>query len=117
MDKVKLAIIFNPAARGEKARSLEEKVRSLTGPDTPLFTSRPGETVALARQLAQEWHSTIVAAGGGGTINEVLNGIPGLDVSLEILPTRTMNILACQLGLPPTQVQQCCDIIHMVFPP
>ena len=115
MDKVKLAIIFNPAARGEKARSLEEKVRSLTGPDTPLFTSRPGETVALARQLAQEGHSTIVAAGGDGTINEVVNGIAGLDVLLGILPTGTMNILACELGLPTTQLEQCWEIIQGGF--
>jgi diacylglycerol kinase (ATP) len=115
MDKVKLAIIFNPAARGEKARSLEEKVRSLTGPDTPLFTSRPGETVALARQLAQEGHSTIVAAGGDGTINEVVNGIAGLDVSLGILPIGTMNILACELGLPTTQLEQCWEIIQGGF--
>ncbi len=115
MDKVKLAIIFNPAARGEKARSLEEKVRSLTGPDTSLFTSRPGETVALARQLAQGGHSTIVAAGGDGTINEVVNGIAGLDVSLGILPTGTMNILACELGLPTTQLEQCWEIIQRGF--
>jgi len=115
MDKVKLAIIFNPAARGEKARSLEEKVRSLTGPDTPLFTSRPGETAALARQLAQEGHSTIVAAGGDGTINEVINGIAGLDISLGILPTGTMNILACELGLPTTQLEQCWEIIQSGF--
>ena len=115
MDKVKLAIIFNPAARGEKARSLEEKVRSLSGLDTPLFTSRPGETVALARQLAQEGHSTIVAAGGDGTINEVVNGIAGLDVSLGILPTGTMNILACELGLPTTQLEQCWEIIQSGF--
>jgi diacylglycerol kinase (ATP) len=115
MDKVKLAIIFNPAARGEKARSLEEKVRSLTGPDTPLITSRPGETAELARQLAQEGHSTIVAAGGDGTINEVVNGIAGLDVSLGILPIGTMNILACELGLPTTQLEQCWEIIQGGF--
>src|SRR5260221_4064926 len=115
MEKVKLAIIFNPAARGEKARSLEEKVRPLTGPDTPLFTSRPGETVALARQLAQGGHSTIVAAGGDGTINEVVNGIAGLDVSLGILPTGTMNILACELGLPTTQLELCWEIIQRGF--
>ena len=115
MDKVKLAIIFNPAARGEKARSLEEKVRSLTGPDTPLITSRPGETAELARQLAQEGHSTIVAAGGDGTINDVVNGIAGLDVSLGILPIGTMNILACELGLPTTQLEQCWEIIQGGF--
>jgi diacylglycerol kinase (ATP) len=90
-------------------------VRSLTGPDTPLITSRPGETAELARQLAQEGHSTIVAAGGDGTINEVVNGIAGLDVSLGILPIGTMNILACELGLPTTQLEQCWEIIQGGF--
>ena len=69
----------------------------------------------MARQLAQEGHSTIVAAGGDGTINEVVNGIAGLDVSLGILPTGTMNILACELGLPTTQLEQCWEIIQRGF--
>src|ERR1700758_4208298 len=114
MDKVKLAIIFNRAARGEKARSLEEKVRSLTEPDAFLL-SRSGETAALARALAQEGYSTIVAAGGDGTVNEVVNGIAGLDVSLGILPIGTMNILAYELGLPTTQLEQCWEIIQRGF--
>jgi diacylglycerol kinase (ATP) len=115
MDKVKLAIIFNPAARGEKARSLEEKLRFLTGVDTFLTTSRPGESGELAGQLAQHGYSTIVAAGGDGTINEVVNGIAGLDVSLGILPMGTMNILAYELGLPTSQLEQCWGIIQEGF--
>jgi diacylglycerol kinase (ATP) len=114
MDKVKLGIIFNPAARGEKARSLEEKVRSLTEAD-PFLLSRSGKTAALARELAQEGYSTIVAAGGDGTVNEVVNGIAGLDVSLGILPIGTMNILAYELGLPTTQLEQCWEIIQLGF--
>jgi YegS/Rv2252/BmrU family lipid kinase len=114
MDKVKLAIIFNPAARGEKAGSLEEKVRSLTEADTFLL-SRSGETAALARELAQEGFSTIIVAGGDGTVNEVVNGIAGLDVSLGILPIGTMNILAYELGLPTTQLEQCWEIIQHGF--
>jgi diacylglycerol kinase (ATP) len=115
MDKVKLAIILNPAARGEKAGSLEEKVRFLTGADKFLVSARPRETVELARQLAQEGYSTIVAAGGDGTINEVVNGIAGLDVSLGILPLGTINVFACELGLSSNQLEQCWDIIQMGF--
>jgi diacylglycerol kinase (ATP) len=114
MDKVKLGIIFNPAARGEKARSLEQNVRSLTEADAFLL-SRSGKTAALARELAQEGYSTIVAAGGDGTVNEVVNGIAGLDVSLGILPIGTMNILAYELGLPTTQLEQCWEIIQLGF--
>jgi YegS/Rv2252/BmrU family lipid kinase len=115
MDKVKLAIIFNPAARGEKARLLEEKLRFLTGSDIFLTTSRAGETGELAGRLAREGCSTIVVAGGDGTINEVVNGIAGLDVSLGILPIGTMNVLACELGLPTSQLEQCWEIIQQGF--
>src|ERR1700745_1252175 len=112
MDKVKLAIIFNPAARGEKARLLEEKLRFLTGANTFLTTSRAGEAGELAGQLAQEGYSTIVVAGGDGTINEVVNAIAGLEVSLGILPIGTMNVLAWELGLPTAQLEQCWEIIQ-----
>jgi diacylglycerol kinase (ATP) len=112
MDKVKLAIIFNPAARGEKARLLEEKLRFLTGTDAFLTTTGAGQTAELAGRLAQEGYSTIVAAGGDGTINEVVNGIAGRDVTLGILPIGTMNVLAWELGLPISQLEQCWEIIQ-----
>ena len=115
MDKVKLAIIFNPAARGEKAQLLEEKLRFLTRADTFLTTSRAGEAGESAGQLVQDGYSTIVAAGGDGTINEVVNGIAGRDVSLGILPIGTMNVLACELGLPTSQLERCWEIIQQGF--
>jgi diacylglycerol kinase (ATP) len=115
MDKVKLAIILNPAARGGKARLLEDKVRSLTAADTFLVSARPGEAVQMARQLGQDGYSAIVAAGGDGTINEVVNGIAGLDVTLGIFPLGTMNVFSCELGLPAYQLEQCWDIIQEGF--
>jgi YegS/Rv2252/BmrU family lipid kinase len=115
MDKVKLAIIFNPAARGEKARILEEKVRSLTVADRFVVCSGPGQAVELAGQLVQGGCSIIVAAGGDGTINEVVNGIAGLDVSLGVLPMGTMNVFAGELGLTPHQLEQSWDIIEQGF--
>jgi diacylglycerol kinase (ATP) len=115
MDKVKLAIIFNPAARGEKARLLQDKVRSFPGADMFLVSSRPGETVELARRLAQEGYSNIVAAGGDGTVNEAVNGIAGFDVTLGILPLGTMNVFAYELGLPLNQPERCWDVIQEGF--
>jgi diacylglycerol kinase (ATP) len=112
MDKVKLAIIFNPAAKGEKARLLEEKLRFLTGTEAFLTTSHAGEAAELAGRLVQAGYSTIVTAGGDGTINEVVNGIAGLDVTLGILPIGTMNVLAWELGLPTSQLEQCWEIIQ-----
>lgn len=59
-------------------------------------TARPGHATELAT-LAGD--SLIVAAGGDGTTNEVVNGLCA-DAALGILPLGTANVLARDLGLP-----------------
>ncbi len=63
-------------------------------------TSAPGDARAVAEAAVQEGFTTIVAAGGDGTVNEVVNGMVGADISLGILPVGTMNVFAAELGLP-----------------
>lgn len=94
-------VIMNPAARGEKAIRVTERIRQLAKHDSILFTSGPREAraIALDATLRGEF-DVIVAAGGDGTINEVANGIAGSTVQLGILPAGTMNVFAAELGLP-----------------
>ncbi|MCU0491054.1 MAG: diacylglycerol kinase family lipid kinase [Chloroflexaceae bacterium] len=63
-------------------------------------TSGPGNGTALARAAAAQHYSMVVAAGGDGTINEVINGLAGTQTALATLPLGTMNVWARELGLP-----------------
>jgi YegS/Rv2252/BmrU family lipid kinase len=68
-------------------------------------TAAPGEARRLAAQAVREGFGTIVAAGGDGTANEVVNGItdvPGglAAARLGLLPLGTVNVFARELGLP-----------------
>ncbi|MDE1171814.1 MAG: diacylglycerol kinase family lipid kinase [Verrucomicrobium sp.] len=95
-------IILNPAARGERAGQLEVKLRALA-PDADLKrTSASGDARLQAARAVEEGYRVIVAAGGDGTVNEVVNGIDGAHdrVTLGILPVGTVNVFALELGIP-----------------
>ena len=75
-------------------------------------TSGAGEAERLARHAATEGYEKIVAAGGDGTINEIVNGIAGHNVALGLLPLGTMNVFASELGLPLNDLERCWKIIQ-----
>jgi YegS/Rv2252/BmrU family lipid kinase len=81
-----------------------------------LTTSRCGDAESLARQAANDGFGTIVAAGGDGTIHEVVNGLAGTEAALGVLPLGTMNVFATELGLPTSDIQGCWEIIRSGTP-
>ena len=107
-----IVVILNPAARGEKAKSLWEKVRGLSKDSFVCTTSEAGEARQLAKQAAQQGAKIVVAAGGDGTVNEVVNGLAGSDVALGLLPIGTMNVFAAELGLPSNNLRKCWQTIE-----
>lgn len=105
-------IILNPAARGEKAKALHRKIAQLSKHAVIRVTTAPGEARELAEEAVREGHLRIVAAGGDGTINEVVNGIAGSEAALGLLPIGTMNVFAAELGLPVSNLRKCWEIIE-----
>jgi YegS/Rv2252/BmrU family lipid kinase len=106
-------VILNPAARGERARAMQEQISLLAGGDAVVrTTSQFGEARALAGAAAREGFDTVVAAGGDGTINEVVNGIGESEITLGILPIGTMNVFATELALPSNNLEKCWEIIR-----
>ncbi len=97
-------VIFNPAARGEKARHFREQLAGLAGRAEFRPTRAAGDGRTLAAEAVREGFSTIVAAGGDGTLNEVLNGIHDADglarVRLGVLPLGTINVFAREFRVP-----------------
>lgn len=105
-------VILNPAARGARNRRLRQQVEKLARRAAIVCaTSGAGEAEALARNAVAEGYEKIVAAGGDGTINEIVNGIAGHNVTLGLLPLGTMNVFATELGLPANNLERCWNII------
>jgi len=79
-------------------------------------TQGPGDARKFARELAMAGAPVVVAAGGDGTVNEVVNGIalagPGCRTALGILPAGTMNVFANDLGLPAARLDECWGLIE-----
>jgi lipid kinase YegS len=59
-----------------------------------------GDAEALARDAALSGADVVVAVGGDGTVNEVINGLDTSDVPLGIIPLGTANDFARQVGIP-----------------
>jgi diacylglycerol kinase (ATP) len=104
-------VILNPAARSERARRWRAHVEQLARGAVLCATSCVGEAQSLARRAALEGYGKIVAAGGDGTINEVVNGLAGTDAALGLLPMGTVNVFATELQLPAAKLKECWKII------
>lgn len=101
----RVLIICNPAAGSGSAKRLARVIKHLAllgALTTVRRTSAPGDAERLAREAAGERFDVVVAAGGDGTINEVVNGLAGSDMPLAVIPLGTANVLAAEIRLPTT---------------
>ena len=101
--KRRVSIIFNPAAGRRRRRTLGRVVRALESRDLDVAvagTSGPGDATRLARRAVSEGTDVVAAAGGDGTIREVVAGLLGSNALLGIVPMGTASVLAAELGLP-----------------
>lgn len=62
-------------------------------------TTGPSTAGGIARESIQAGADLILAAGGDGTLNEVIDGMANSPVPLGALPAGTANVLATEAGL------------------
>ncbi len=100
---VKIGIIINP--RAGSVRNLRELFRQVSPlkPHRRYVTSRRGDARRYTRAAIADGCDYIIAAGGDGTLNEVVNGLgPKRNIRIGVLPLGTGNDFARCLNLPQT---------------
>ncbi|MCL6558352.1 MAG: acylglycerol kinase family protein [Firmicutes bacterium] len=103
-----IAVIVNPVAGGGSARRVWPEITRLLGSFgmefTCDFTDKPGAGTELAKRALHRGCDCVVAAGGDGTVNEVVNGLLAeggpVKARLGIIPCGSGRDLARTLGIP-----------------
>ncbi len=113
---MRTCVIFNPAAKGQKAARFSRCLEAIAAECVLKKTSAPGQARKLAAGAVREGFETIIAAGGDGTLNEVLNGLGDVPEGFErarlgILPLGTVNVFARELGFP-TQPETAWTVLR-----
>jgi len=97
-------LIYNPSSGQVVIRhELDDVIAFLTHRGWSVAsreTSKPLEATELARRAVNRGANVVIAAGGDGTINEVVNGLVNTDTALGVLPVGTTNTWALQMGIP-----------------
>jgi len=107
--------MWNPTAgSGRKSQLFNSVIQFLrnNGAQVVIY-----ETIAAGG--ATEYLSTyngpanvVVAAGGDGTVNEVINGLKDRNIDIALIPTGTTNVLANELALPGSAKALGTIILH-----
>jgi len=103
-------IVHGARAEFPGLRHLVEWVRAKGHIVRPRVTWEPNDGAMFAREAIDAGADTIVACGGDGTVNEVVNGIEGTRVALGIVPIGTANDFARQVGIP-ADADHAMDVI------
>jgi diacylglycerol kinase (ATP) len=109
-------LILNPAAgQSYRLAELDETIGYLVRQGWELSlveTHRPGEASELARQAAAEGLDLVLALGGDGTVNEVVNGLAGTPTALGVIPMGSGNVWAREQGLPTEPEEAARVLVH-----
>lgn len=119
MARKKARLIYNPTAgREQMTQHLPEilEVYEKAGYETSAYrtTAKPLSAYQEASRATKAGFDLIIAAGGDGTVSEVINGIAEKSYRpvVAVIPAGTANDLATSLGIPTDSLVEAARVIE-----
>ncbi len=100
--KKRMLIIVNPYATTVSDRLRNLVVYALQGryEVEAVSTEAQNHATEIGREVRDHGYDVVVAFGGDGTLNEVVNGLAGTEVPVSMLPGGSTNVVCRTLGIP-----------------
>lgn len=100
---MKLVLIANPVAGGDARARIDAARRWLEAHGAAVelvLTGASGDARRVAAALRSDACDRVMAAGGDGTLGEVLDGLAPSTLPVAFLPLGTTNVFALETGIP-----------------
>ena len=119
---VRALLVVNPKATTTSVRARDVLAHALASEVKldVVETTHRGHATELATQATRDGLDVVVALGGDGTVNEVVNGLlhegpqPGLP-GLGVVPAGSTNVFARALGLPNNAVEATSQLLEALL--
>jgi diacylglycerol kinase family enzyme len=101
-EKKRMLIIVNPYATtvSDRLKNLVVYALQARYEVQAVDTEAAEHAIEIGREARNGGYDIVVAFGGDGTLNEVVNGLAGTDVPVSVLPGGSTNVVCRTLGIP-----------------
>ena len=112
----KTCLVINPRS-GENLAKIADviAVLSAAGWNTTIrIKEYGGHSMELATEAAEEGYDMVIAYGGDGTLNQVVNGVmnaKGQHSIVGLIPGGTANVWASEIGIPADPVKAALTVV------
>ena len=76
------------------------------------FTQCSGDARRITQEAVEQHIDIVVAIGGDGTINEIIQALAGSETALGVLPAGTVNVWAREIGISLDLISACETLLN-----